>query len=642
MADSPRPQPSNKRAAFANAPSTFRGGGQLVSALFRYAPRRMTLVVFLLLTASVTEAFGLVMLIPLLHIAGFDGGSSEHSVTAAVERAVASVGLELSLPTALLVFLVLVAIRTAVAWKRSVLLAEVQQGFVDDYREELFTAMVGARWDHLLAQRLSDVQHAVTSSVNRIGGGAFTVVHLGVNAVFAATQIALALALSPVISTIALCAGGLLLAIHHPLTQRARSLGELLTEANRGMFNLTSDLPSALKLAKGHGVERQHVKRLAETIRGARRSQLAFQRTSATVAAATAMITAVFLAAIAWMGISQNLASTAELAVTALIFLRVLPRLSSLQAQGRGLANALPAFEYVQTMRTGFLRAAEPAMPAAQAPQAHGSLQTGLQLRDVSFAYDDSGPVLRNVSVDVPAGKMTVIAGPSGAGKTTLADILLGLLVPGAHHQGEMADSRGALEPNGASASSVLVDGEPLAGERLIAWRQSVAYAPQEPFLFHDTIRANLLWAGPERCEAELWEALRLAAADRFVAALPEGLDTVTGDRGGRFSGGERQRIALARALLRKPTMLVLDEATGQLDARTERQLGESLRSLRGRTTIVAVAHRTGLMEAADRIIALEDGHVAAVGTWEELKGRLAPRRLREEAVAATPPANAN
>lgn len=640
MADNSGPQPPKDPATFASAASTFRGGGQLVAALFRYAPHRMTLMILLLLTASVTEAFGLVMLIPLLHVAGLDGDSGGHPVTAAIEDAVSSVGLELNLSTALLAFLVLIAIRAAVAWKRTVLAAEVRQGFVDGYREELFTAMVSARWDYLLAQRLSDVQHAVTSSVNRIGNGAFTVVQLGVSAVFASTQIALALALSPVISAIALCAGALLMGIHHPLTRRARTLGELLTKANRGIFSLTSDLSSALKLAKGHGAERRHVKRLVETIQTARQSQLAFLRASATVTAATSLITAALLVGIVWMAISHSMASTAELAVTALIFMRVLPQLSGLQAQGRGLANALPAFEYAQTMREGFLRAAEPVLPAGQAlPAAHPGLKTGLQLRHVSFAYDSGGPVLRDINVDVPAGMFTVVAGPSGAGKTTLADILLGLLAPSIHQQDVGGAGAEALELNGGPSSGVFIDGKPLAGEPLLAWRQSVAYAPQEPFLFHDTIRANLLWAGPDCSEEDLWEALRLAAADGFVAALPKGLDTVTGDRGGRLSGGERQRLALARALLRKPAMLVLDEATSQLDVYTERRLGESLRSLRGRTTIVAVAHRTALMEAADRIIALDAGCLTAVGTWEELKGQLVPTARAQQAQQRRRPA---
>ena len=163
------------------------------------------------------------------------------------------------------------------------------------------------------------------------------------------------------------------------------------------------------------------------------------------------------------------------------------------------------------------------------------------------------------------------------------------------------------------------VDGAPLTGANLHRWRRSVACVPQDTYLFHDTIRANLRWAQPRAAEAEMWRALRLAAADGFVAALPEGLDTVTGDRGGRLSGGERQRIALARALMTNPALLVIDEATGQLDAENERRILEALESLRGRTTVVAISHHPALLEAADGIVRLESGRVAATGSWREL-----------------------
>ena len=147
------------------------------------------------------------------------------------------------------------------------------------------------------------------------------------------------------------------------------------------------------------------------------------------------------------------------------------------------------------------------------------------------------------------------------------------------------------------------------------------AFVPQDPYLFHDTIRGNLRWAHPEA--AEMWQALRLAAADGFVAALPEGLDTVAGDRGGRLSGGERQRISLARALMKRPALLVIDEATAQLDAENERWILAALQSLRGRTTVVAIAHGPALLEAADGIVLLQSGRVAATGTWRELAGEI-------------------
>jgi len=137
-----------------------------------------------------------------------------------------------------------------------------------------------------------------------------------------------------------------------------------------------------------------------------------------------------------------------------------------------------------------------------------------------------------------------------------------------------------------------------------------VGYVPQDTFLFHDTIRANLLWALPDAKDADLWSALCLAAADGFVSRIPEDLDAVVGDRGVRLSGGERQRIALARALLRRPSLLLLDEATSSLDSENERQIQQAINELHGELTIVVIAHRSSTILGADRIVVIDKGHI--------------------------------
>jgi ATP-binding cassette subfamily C protein len=154
-------------------------------------------------------------------------------------------------------------------------------------------------------------------------------------------------------------------------------------------------------------------------------------------------------------------------------------------------------------------------------------VEWGIQLQEVIFRYDTAADTatIQGLSCCIPARRTTAIVGPSGAGKSTIADLLMGLLVP---DQGD-----------------ILVDGVPLHGQWLGAWRQAIGYVPQETFLLHDTVRANLLWAWPEASEADLHRALQQAAADEMVAALSQGLDTVLGDRGVRLSGGERQRLAL-------------------------------------------------------------------------------------------------
>ena len=203
------------------------------------------------------------------------------------------------------------------------------------------------------------------------------------------------------------------------------------------------------------------------------------------------------------------------------------------------------------------------------------------------------------VTLRVAAGTTIGLAGPSGSGKTTLADLVLGLLEP--------------------QAGRVLIDDVPLDATTLGSWRAQIGYVAQDTFLFHDSVRANLIWAKPGASEDEVWSALRMAAADVFVRSLPNGLETVLGDRGVRLSGGERQRLALARAFLRRPRVLILDEATSALDSENEQIILRALSALHGRMTVVLITHRLGALKDADIIHVVDEGRLVESGTWSSL-----------------------
>ena len=174
----------------------------------------------------------------------------------------------------------------------------------------------------------------------------------------------------------------------------------------------------------------------------------------------------------------------------------------------------------------------------------------------------------------------------------------------------------GLIVPN---QGSILIDGKEFGPERMKAWRKQIGYVPQDTFLFNDTAKANLLWASPDANEEEINQSLRFAAAEEFVNGLPKGLDTILGDRGVLVSGGERQRIALARALLRKPSLLILDEATSSLDSENEKRIQNAIEKLHGQMTILVISHRLSTIRGADMIHVVEDGRLVESGTWDEL-----------------------
>lgn len=568
----------------------------LARELVSSAPWRCAFTMLLLLTAGVTEAFGLLMIVPLLQAAGFaDAGGENIPFVEAAIRFAESLGVPFSLPGVLAVFLVLAAVRSAAAWGRGMLATRLQGEFVDRIRVELYSACASASWIHMLGRRRSDIQHAITDNVGRVGSAAFHLLQLAVGVTLASAQFAVAVIVSPAVAAVAALLGLALAAVGRPLVRRSHSLGRQLTGGGRVLRGYATDFLDGLKSAKIHGAEAAHVERFRKQAADVRERRISFAALSAGTRATLQFAAAAALAGLVWYALAGAGLTLPELALLALVFARVTPTALNLLQWTQALANELPAYSAVTAMRDELRAAAEP-------PETSGNtltLSEGIEARDLCFVYPGSSvDALSGVSFRIPAKEIFAITGPSGSGKTTLADLLTGLLEP----------TRGG----------VLADGVPLRGTDLRRWRRSAASVGQEPYLFHESVRSNLAWARPDATEAEMREALRLAAAAEFVDALDQGLDTVVGDRGSRLSGGERQRVALAAALLREPALLVLDEPTGQLDSGNEERVIETLRRLRGRATIVVIAHGSALLREADRILVLDNGRVRAAGDWAD------------------------
>lgn len=207
--------------------------------------------------------------------------------------------------------------------------------------------------------------------------------------------------------------------------------------------------------------------------------------------------------------------------------------------------------------------------------------------------------MLRGVSFRIAKGTVTALVGRSGAGKTTIADLLLGLLTP--------------------TAGGILIDGVPLTPDNLPAWRHALGYVPQEPLILNASVRENLQRFHPGVTEEEMIDALKKAQAWPIIENLPQGLDTLLGDEGVRLSGGERQRIVLARVLQGKPRLIVMDEATSAMDYESETAVREAIRGLSNEVTILVIAHRLATVRSANDGLVLENGRITENGPLSEL-----------------------
>jgi ATP-binding cassette, subfamily C, bacterial len=584
------------------------GFWRFVGALARDRPRRFAWVIGVQVLAGLGQAISVLLLVALL---GAVGVGVESGVASSIRDVFTSAGVRPTLVAVLTVYVFVTTLTSALNAYQSVLGTRYRLEYVDRLRGRLYAAVAHARWRHLMELRQSDLLTVLTNNVTWVGIGAAGALSVIVSAIVIAAQLAAATGISPPLTGLAIASGVGLVAAVWPLIRRSRRLGRQLMDANRGVMALATGFLDALKLTKAYGREAQHVSVFTSSLTRARGSQVEFARMSAVASAVQTILTAALLAVTVDVSIRYLHVPVGSLLVVAFVFTRVVGQVAGLQTGIQQVAQSVPAFEEVMSLIAS-CEAAEETTPSSRRTLRRVGIGEGVSLEEVDFAYPrreggvEGEQALRGVSLEIPAGSMVALAGPSGAGKTTVADLVVGLISP--------------------TAGLVNVAGEPLTGERLLGWRSSVALVPQDPFLFHDTIRANLAWASPDASEAQLWAALSSAAADGFVSQLPGGLDAIVGDRGLRLSGGERQRLALARALLRDPELLVLDEATSSLDSVNELAIRTALAKLRGRTTILLIAHRLATAIDADQLVVLDAGRVVEAGTWAELSERAGGR----------------
>lgn len=553
-----------------------------------YAGRRLPILIGLMALVAVTEGIGLLLLLPLLELVS--GGDSA-LVGGVPILAVWLGGDGLGLGWVLVLFVALVSCRALLVRWRELQLNAIQLGFTNHLRTRLYAAIGKASWSYLMQCRSTRMAHVLTVDIDRVGQGTNFLLDLLVVTGLAVAHVIVAFSLSPLMTVIALVSGGFLVLILWPQVRRSREMGAALTRDSDRVYDSVAEFLAGLKLAKSYHREKHHSRLFSALVETMQQRMQGFVSSRASAQAVFQIGAALVLSLLVYLAVVVLALPGVRLLVLVLIFARLLPLLSQMQRAWQYAVHMLPAYQEVVTLLQQ-CEAQQEALQQVSAPP----LEKQLELHQISYSYPggDGSLTLDGLNLIIPAGRITALVGASGAGKSTVADLLLGLLA--------------------SSVGEIRVDGRVLTTEMTASWRGSAAYVPQEIFMFHDSVRNNLLWAVADASEQELWQALESAGAADVVRALPQGLETVVGDRGNRLSGGERQRIAVARALLRHPQLLLLDEATSAMDGENEQRLLQAIRGLGSQTTVVMIAHRWTTVAAADWLIVLEAGKVVQQG----------------------------
>ncbi|QJE73263.1 ABC transporter ATP-binding protein [Aerophototrophica crusticola] len=390
--------------------------------------------------------------------------------------------------------------------------------------------------------------------------------------------------------------GGIALLVHL-VTRRARRLSAAGVAANKAFADRMWEALGGMRVIRAFGQEEREAERFAAASERVRHSFFRMERMTALASPLFESLSALLVLGMLAALLVQDRGALPSMAAFALILYRLQPQVRQLIAHRTALSTlAGPVAEVF-----GLLHPAERDVIRG-GTGVPGPLTRGVAFDRVTFGYGEGEPALREASFTIPAGKVTAVVGPSGAGKSTVAGLLCRFFDP--------------------QDGTILVDGTPLPALDLRAWRRRIGVVAQDVVLFSGTVHDNIAYGRPDATRAEVEQAARMAQADGFIAALPQGFDTPLGDRAMRLSGGQRQRIALARAMLCQPDVLLLDEATAALDSRAEHLVREALETFRQGRTVLVITHRLDSLALADHIVVLDQGRVVEQGAYATLLAR--------------------
>jgi ATP-binding cassette subfamily C protein len=596
--------------------------------LVRLLGGRVSASIAMMALAGAAEGVGILLLVLLVSSLGIDvstGGAADVAGTG--RRVLALAGIVPALLPILLAYVVVIVFQAGVLRAQTILNLDIEYRFVALLRSRLYDAVANARWLFLARTRGTDFSHALTTEVDRAGMATYQLLWAASTLFVMVAQVALALRISAPLTLLVFAAGGLLTALLAPRFRRTRQAGEAITIATSEVHALAVEHLAGMKTVKSQAAEHASAvefARLSQAVAGRALDAVRLQADMRALfeAGAVVILAVLLIAAVRVFSVPPAL-----LFVLLFLFARLMPRVSSVQQGLHQYATALPALAHIETLQARAEAAREDG--GAETPVKDPfppQLTRAVRLEHVSFAYEAGARVaVGDISISIPAGQTTALVGPSGCGKTTVADLVTGLLAP--------------------TAGRVLIDDVELTPDRARAWRSRIGYVAQDTFFFHDTVRANLTWAAPDASDLELRAALDAAAAD-FVFQFPEGLDTIIGDRGTRLSGGERQRLALARAMARRPALLILDEATSALDTVNERKVFDAIERLHGSVTMLLITHRLWTLGGVDTIHVLDDGGLVESGPWDTLRAATGSRfatlcRAGDVVAGSRPPGSA-
>jgi len=549
--------------------------------LREHEPWKLVLIFMLTLIMGVTSGFSIVLLIPLLQLLSIGSGGEPGGIALAIQNLADRAGINLTIGSVLIIYIVILTLSALLQYWKSILDARYQQTFIYTLRRRLFRKIIMAEWQTLNSRSKTNHLQVLTKEVPNMAYYYYYYLKLLTTLIFTASYIVYAMLVSAKFTLIIIAVGIVLFIFLRKFLLKAFHLGEGYVDSYNRLLKYIDDFWQTVKIAKVHSSEDFYYNRFDEANTSLLIMEYMMQKNWSLPQLIQRIAGLIVLVFVVWFGYRSGTIPMASFVILILLFSRIFPQFISLNTDINMIVSSMASVKLVMQLDDD-LPDNQMRTSVAEPPVA---LKNEIKLDDLSFAWPDGEQLLTNFSSVIKANAITGITGESGRGKTTLIDLIAGLQKPG--------------------AGRIRIDGQELDEALLPGWRTGLGYLPQEPFFIDGTLRENLVWDSSAITDEEIWDVLGQVNATHLAERFRKGLDAFVVNYQFTFSGGECQRLALARVLLRKPSLLLLDEATSSLDPENESTIMEVLVKLKERITIVFVTHRESVTKWFDSVIKL-------------------------------------
>src|SRR3989344_2004591 len=567
---------------------------KIVLKVFRRYRWQFVLMTGLGFLAGIFGSIGIGAMIPLFSFVTNGQAVGNDPISQTISQVFLTINLPFTLPLLLTLMVLLFILKALTTFFASFMSVKFSAQYEKDARANMFDKIVNSSWLHLIEQKPGYIDRVLMNDITSSSSVLMYISNIILALASLTTYIIVAINISTPITLTTLLVGAIIFFALKPLFYRTRKITEKMTRTEKTAAQRILEALFGMKLIKSLNAEKKVIQLAEIDFKDLEHRRIQSAIYHNILGSFMEPIGITFIAVMFLFSYRLPVFNVAAFAAIVYMVQKMFSFIQAIQGKINAINGVMP---YLQVM-LGYWEEALKNQETDESANVF-SFKDKIELKDVSFAYNKDASVLKNLNLEIKKSEMVGIIGPSGGGKTTAVDLLLRLFAPG--------------------SGEILIDGKNINTINLKSWRRNIGYVAQDIFLINNTIESNIKFYDESISREQVVEAAKMANIYDFIESLPEGFQTQVGERGIKLSGGQRQRIALARTLVRKPEILILDEATSSLDSDSETMIQNSIKVLRGKTTIIVIAHRLSTVQNADKLYAIDNGEIIESGTPMEL-----------------------